>query len=85
MYPRPDKPSLHQHESAIVLDPTRRKSTFEANVCGSLFFGTRIDDDHNGTLGIHIYELVSSVLLFLEHTGKMLRAFGYSGPILIEQ
>lgn len=73
-----------QHESVVVLRPGRNFSIFEANIWGMLFYGTQIDGDHNGTLGIHLYEFVGTLMVFLRHAGEMLRALGYTGPILIE-
>jgi hypothetical protein len=75
---------ISQHESAIVLNPIRGFSIFESNVWGMLFYCTQIDGNHNGNSGIHLYQLVGRVLLFVRHAGKMLTAMGYSGPILIE-
>jgi hypothetical protein len=75
---------IFQHESAIVLEAGEGFSIFEANVWGMLFYCTRIDDDHNGTLGIHPYQVVGNVLLFIFYAEGMLRAMGYAGPVLIE-
>jgi len=84
MFPDPGSPILSQHESAIVLNAARGTSMFEVNVWGMLFYGTRIDEDHNGTSGIHIYQFVGYLLLFIQHAGKMLQMLGHSGPIFIE-
>ena len=83
LFPNPASPILSQHESAIALDPTRRTSIFEVNTWGLLFYGTRIVDNHGGTEGVHLYEFVGLVLLFLRHADRMLRALSYSGPLLL--
>lgn len=75
---------MTQHESAVVLRPGRDFSIFEANIWGMLFYGTQIDGDHNGTFGIHLYEFVGTLMVFLQHAGEMLPALGYTGPILVE-
>ena len=75
---------VSQHESAIILRATGELSIFEANVWGMLYYGTEIEGDHNGTSGIHLYQFVGYVLVFIHHACKMLQALGYSGPILIE-
>ena len=79
---------LTQHESAVVVGPSRARtcSMFECNVWGLLFYCTPIADEHYQVgWGIHLYEFVGHVLLFLHHAGKMLDALGYSsGPILIQ-
>ena len=62
-----------------------------------LFYGTQIDEEEevllhgakseNGeskAFGIHLYEFVGHVLVFIQHARTMLHALGYSGPILIE-
>lgn len=51
---------------------------------GYAFYRTQIDDDHNGTWGIHLYQFVGTVILFICHADEMFRAMGYSGPVLIE-
>lgn len=51
---------------------------------GMLFYATKIDGDHNGTLGIHLPEFVGYVLVLIRHADKMLHALVYSGPIFIE-
>jgi hypothetical protein len=78
---------LSQHESAIVLNPLMGRpitSIFEVNVWGLLFYGSRVEGEHNGTAGIHLYEFVGRILLFVRHAGEMLQRLSYSGPISIE-
>jgi hypothetical protein len=74
---------LCQHESAIVLNPMRDLSVFEANVWGMLFYCARVEGEHDGTSGIHRSQFVGNVLLFVRHAGKMLKALGYSGPTTV--
>jgi hypothetical protein len=84
LFPDPGSPILSQHESAIVLNAMKDKSIFEVNVWGMVYYAVRIDEDHNGTHGIHVGQFVGNVLLFIRHANKMLEMMGYSGPILIE-
>ena len=74
---------LCQHESAIVPNPMRDLSLFEANVWGMLFYCAQVQDDHEGTKGIHRSQFVGNVLLFVRHAGMMLKALGYSGPATV--
>lgn len=75
---------ISQQESAIILQATGEPSMCEANVWGMLFYGTQIDREHNGTFGIHPYEVAGYVLLFIRHAAEMLKELGYSGLILIK-
>ncbi len=84
MFPNPGQPILFQHESAIILNPVRQESIFEVNVWGLLFYAVQIESTHGEIEGIHPFELVGYVLVFIEHAAKMLNALGYSGPILID-
>jgi hypothetical protein len=85
LFPRFDRNAIvSQHESALVFPAARKLSIFEVNIWGMLFYGTKIDGDHNGTFGIHLYEFVGHVLAFIKHAGDMLPKLGYSGPILVE-
>jgi len=83
-FPRIGKPIVSQHESAIVLEAANRGSIFEANVWGLMFYGTGIARKHDTQFGIHLGEFAGFISLFIDHAGKMLRALGYSGPVLIE-
>ena len=87
-FPRSVNNLVSQHESAIVLlaaqDLTGMLSIFEVNVWGMLFYGTEIEGSESGVSGIHIYRVVGCVLLFIRHASTMLKALGYSGPLLIE-
>jgi Putative DNA-binding domain len=83
-FPRLGKSIISQHESAIVLEAANQNSIVEANVWGLLFYGTSIARDHHEQFGVHLGEFAGFISLFIEHAEKMLRALGYSGPILIE-
>jgi hypothetical protein len=84
LFPETRNAVLSQHESAIVLDVATGTSIFEVNVWGLLFYAARIAGDRNGAFGVHLHEFVGHVLLFLEHSGRMLQMLGYTGPLLIE-
>jgi hypothetical protein len=83
-FPQHNGQVVFQHESALVLDATGDISMFEASVWGGLFYCSHINEDHGKLKGIHVYQVVGTVLLFVRHAGQMLSAMGYSGPILIE-
>ncbi|HEV8416957.1 MAG TPA: ATP-binding protein [Bryobacteraceae bacterium] len=85
-FPDPTMPILSQHESAIVLNATKDPSMLESNVWGMNFYGALISGEANfGTpAGIHTFQFVGFMLLFIRHSGKMLETMGYSGPIIIE-
>jgi hypothetical protein len=83
-FPRVEKSIIFQHESAVILEAARQFSIFEANIWGMLFYGTQIEGNHNGQLGIHLHEFVGSVLIFIRHATKLFQLLGYSGPVLIE-
>lgn len=74
---------VSQHESAIILRPTGDLSICEGNIWGLLFYGTRIDENHGGTAGIHPYAVAGYLLLFLRHATEILEELGFSGPLLV--
>jgi hypothetical protein len=84
MFPKTYNPIISQHESVIVLHPEADFSLFEADIWGLLFYGTNLEGAARGLVGIHLRHLAGCVLLFLRHSSEMLKAMGYSGPILIE-
>lgn len=85
MFPDPASPILSQHESAIVLGASRGVSIFEINIWGMLFYATELEREHQqGTVGIHLFEFVGYLLLFVKHARMMIQSIGYSGPIHIE-
>ena len=83
-FPRISSSVVHQHESVILLQAAEQFSIFEANIWGMLFYGTEIDTNERGIEGIHLYHVVGYVLAALDHAGGILKAVGYSGPIVIE-
>jgi hypothetical protein len=44
----------------------------------------RLDDKENRFEGILLAQFIGSVLLFIEHGGKLLREIGYVGPVAVE-
>jgi hypothetical protein len=80
------RPILWQHESAIVLDAAAgRTSILEVDVWGSLYYGVELETGYPGDReGIHPYELVGYILLFIRHAGRIFQAMGYSGTLLID-
>lgn len=83
-FPKTYNPIISQHESVIVLHPSAEFSLFEANVWGMLFYGTNLEGNARGLVGIHLHHLAGCVLLFLRHSSKMLKVMGYTGSLLIE-
>jgi hypothetical protein len=76
---------VSQHESAIILRPTGDLlSICEGNIWGLFFYGTRIDDNHGGTVGIHPYAVAGYLLLFLTHATEILEELGFSGQLLVQ-
>jgi hypothetical protein len=75
---------LSRQESAIVLSSTKRLSVFEVNIWGMLFYVTKIQEDHNRTEGIQLFQFVGYLLLFLRDAGELLNALGYSRPVNLE-
>jgi len=72
-----------QHESAIILDPARVDSIFEATVWGMLYYGARIgekdQDQPNATPFVPLDAFLGFVLLFVVHASRTLDALGYAG------
>jgi hypothetical protein len=61
----------------------------EANIWGMLFYGAQIEaeqylGDQQKTFAIHLHEFVGHVLVFIAHAREMLKALGYTGPLLIQ-
>jgi hypothetical protein len=87
LFPDPGSPILSQHESAIIIAPRthlRNASIFEVNIWGMVFYGALISGDHDGTIGIHLYQFVGHILLYLRHAANLLQRLEYSGPIHID-
>jgi Putative DNA-binding domain len=89
-FPRYEKPMMTQYESAIIRQPLDMASLLEANVWGMVFYATRLDEvdypGHRGNplTGIHLYEFVGHLILFLRHANDLFRLTGLMGSILIE-
>ncbi|SRR6266700_187766 len=85
-FPRYEKGVMTQHESAIIRQPLNDISFLEANIWGMVFYAVRLDEDvHPGGLsGIHLYEFVGHLLIFLQHANDLFQHTGLVGPILIE-
>jgi hypothetical protein len=84
-FPWSTRDTIFQHESLTVLSASSAGySMVEANIWGMLFYGARVDTNESGTSGIHPYRVVGYLLMFIRHAGRVLRAIGYSGPILLE-
>lgn len=79
---------LLQDESAIVLDAAVRTSLFEITTWGSVFYGVELETDHGQpdaqAQGIHTFQVVGYILLFINHAVRVLRGASCSGPLLIE-
>jgi hypothetical protein len=82
-FPRDMTTFISQHESAIALRPASSFSILEANVWGLLFYATEIER-HREYSGIHLYNFLGLLLVFIKHACQMLREFSYVGPLHIE-
>jgi hypothetical protein len=94
-FPNVENGIISQHESALVLHAAHEAySIFEADIWGLIFYGTRIDENHQflltgtpdvtSTTAIHLRQFVGYVLVFVANAAKILQALDYSGPIHIE-
>jgi hypothetical protein len=84
LFPDPSAPTISQHESVIILSPAKGMSFLEVNIWGLLFYGVRLDRDVLGGSGISLVDFVGHLLLYVRHSGQLLRRMGYSGPLHIE-
>jgi len=68
-FPRHEKGLMTQHESAIIRQPLNGISLLEANVWGMVFYAVRLDEEEHprNLMGIHLYEFVGHLLIFLRH------------------
>jgi hypothetical protein len=76
--------TVSQHESVITLDAAGDTSILEANVWGLLYYATTLRDGRTDAAAIHTPQFIGSVLVFIDHAGKMLDRLGYSGATVIE-
>ena len=85
-FPRYEKGVMTQFESAIIRQPFVEPSFLEANVWGMAFYGVALNETgHPSDLeGIHLYEFVGHLLLFLRHANDLFERMGLVGPILVE-
>jgi hypothetical protein len=56
----------------------------EVNVWGLSYYGVEVEVSRNQYEGIHPYEFVGYVLLFIQHAKGIFKVSGYSGSLLIE-
>jgi schlafen family protein len=85
-FPRYKMGVMTQFESAIIRQPFVEPSFLEANVWGMVFYAVALNEkNHPSSLeGIHLYEFVGHLLLFLEHVSDLFQLTGLIGSILIE-
>jgi hypothetical protein len=81
---------MTQHESVIVRQPLGTMaslSLFEVNVWGMLFYVTSLEEDYGlkqAPSGIHLYQFVGRLLVFLQHADELLQNLNFTGPILVQ-
>jgi hypothetical protein len=85
-FPRYQMGVMTQLESAIIRQPFVEPSFLEANVWGMVFYATGLYEKEypDSTKGVHVYEFVGHLLLFLRHANDLFEHIGLVGPILIE-
>lgn len=93
-FPRHEKGVMTQFESAIIREPFVEPSFIEANVWGMVFYGVALNEKQyfrqigsrrtDDVEGIHVYEFVGHLLMFLRHANDLFQLMGLTGPILIE-
>jgi Putative DNA-binding domain len=85
-FPRYQMGVMTQFESAIIRQPLVEPSFLEANVWGMVFYAVGLyEKEYTRDLrGIHVYEFVGHLLLFLQHANDLFERTGLVGPILIE-
>jgi hypothetical protein len=85
-FPRYQTGVMTQFESAIIRQPFVEPSFLEANVWGMVFYGVGLYEKEypDETKGIHVYEFVGHLLLFVRHANDLFERTGLIGPILIE-
>lgn len=85
-FPRYQMGVMTQFESAIIRQPFVEPSFIEANVWGMVFYAVGLYEKEypHDLKGIHVYEFVGHLLLFLQHANDLFGRTGLVGPILIE-
>lgn len=83
-FPYHGSPAISQHESVIVLDAGRDTSFFEVTIWGMLFYGAQIEGKVNEQTGIHLYQFLGYLLVFIRHASKMLQELGYAAPLTVD-
>jgi hypothetical protein len=84
MFPDVGVPIISQFESAIMPNFARGTSFLEVNIWELLFYAVQVDSNDMGNRGIHLGQFIGYCLAFIQHSGKLLRAMGYSGPLHME-
>lgn len=77
---------MTQYESAIIRQPLTDISFLEANVWGMVFYAAKLNEEEHPSnlIGVHLYEFVGHLLVFLRHAIDLFRLTGLVGLILIE-
>jgi hypothetical protein len=73
-------------ENGRESDSHRGGLLLEGDLWGMLYHAVQVEEDHHQATGIHLFQFVGYLLLFLfiKHPGTMLQSFRYSGPLHIE-
>lgn len=85
-FPRNHESIITQHESVIVPNADGPGSLFELNTWGALFYSDRLASEHgpNGTYGMHLFEFVGRILLYVKHARGVFQKIKYSGAVNID-
>ena len=85
-FPRNHESIIAQHESVIVPNADGPGSLFELNTWGVVFYSDRLASEQgpNGTYGIHPFEFVGRILLYVTHARGVLQKIKYSGAVNID-
>jgi len=84
-FPRQQMGIMTQFESAIIRQPFVEPSYLEANVWGGVFYGVELNENlrTQDLVGIHLYEFVGHLLMFLTHAKDFFGLSGMTGAVLI--
>lgn len=83
-FPRLTEGIITQNESAIVLRPGSGFSILEFNTWGMMFYASEIQKEEHGNNGIHIYNFLGHVCVFLRHAKALMDAHDIMSPMDIE-